>query len=462
MITIRRLWLISLTGIALASILIYGFIMTTLTNQYFKAYMTESYENHVEQVLNYTQKALNEPTISYRQMAIELETHAIDPIIRIKLYDQEGRLLVDVNNKEASNFTMMNGKSMKEMMRNTSEKYSVEVDQYEVRTEGQLKAILNVSRQSSAENGFVARLFKVNLIKNSFLAIGISVFLSIIIGIFISKHMAKNLIETAELAQSLLLDENLEFHKSNIREVNIIRESLEKLSTRLKLKQKSRKKLVDQLIHQTRTPMTVLKTHLEGIEDELIKLDHSEHALLQLQIEDVTKIVENMSHVIDVETLGLKAHVEVIEINTFLKQMIAGLKAQFNSKGIELQLITQEKQMIESDRHLLSQVLYNLLTNAYKYTSEEGHVKLSFETEMNHLVIHVKDNGIGISLEEQKQIFNAYYRAQNNVQIPGDGLGLYLVKENLKLLNGRIKVDSRVHEGSEFTVKLPIALKEER
>ncbi|MBF4692628.1 sensor histidine kinase [Fusibacter ferrireducens] len=460
MMTIRKLWLISLIGIAISSILIYGIIMTSLTNQYFKAYMTESYTNHVEQVLNYTKRAMSESSISYRQMAIELETHIIDPITHIKLYDKDGTVLVDVNNNETSNFMMMNGKSMREMMKNASVKYSSEVDQYEIRIDGELKAVLNVTRQSSAENGFVARLFKANLIRNSFLAIGISVFLSIIIGIFISKHMAKNLIETADLAQSLLMDENLEFHKSNIREVNIIRESLEKLSTRLKLKQKSRKKLVDQLVHQTRTPMTVLRTHLEGIEDEIIKLDRSEHALLQLQIEDVAKIIENMSNVIDVETMTLQTSVESIELSAFFRQMIAGLKAQFDRKGIELQLLTHEKQTIKSDRHLLSQMMYNLLTNAYKYTSTEGSVSLSYETFQDQLMIHIKDSGIGIPAEEQEQIFNAYYRGSNHVQISGDGLGLYLVKENLKLLNGAIQVVSESHEGSEFIVKLPMVLEE--
>ena len=406
--TIRRLWHISLIGIAVLSIAIYGIIMTSLTNKYFNEYMNESYSNHVEQILGYSKKALNEPTTSYRQMSIELETHVIDPIVRIKVYDKDGKLLVDVNNDFTAGSMMMNDRTMNEMMGRATSNLQLEVDQYEINDNGKLIATLNITRQSTVENTFVARLFKANLIKNSFRAVGLSVLLSLIFGHFISKKMSKNLIDTAEIAQGILLNESLEIKKSSIKEVNIIRESLESLSVRLKLKQKSRKKLIDQLIHQTRTPMTVLRTHLEGIEDGLITLDKTEFSLLDQQIKDVTRIVENMSDVIDTESVEAQIELESLELGFFLSQIVKGLKTQFDHKGISVKLIHNKNVMVNTDRHILTQIVYNLLTNAYKYTETNGHVEVKFDDDNGFFKIYIKDNGIGISKEDQEKIFDAY------------------------------------------------------
>lgn len=453
--TIRRLWHISLIGIAILSITIYGIIMTSLTNKYFNDYMYESYSNHVEQILGYTKKALNEPSTSYSQMAIELETHVIDPIVRIKVYNEEGKLLADVNNDFTAGSMMMNGRTMNEMMGKVTSNMQLEVDQYEINDKEGLIATLNITRQSTVENTFVARLFKANLIKNSFKAVGLSVLLSLILGHFISKIMSKNLIDTAEIAQGILLNESLEIKKSNIKEVNIIRESLESLSIRLKLKQKSRKKLVDQLIHQTRTPMTVLRTHLEGVEDGLIALDKTEFSLLDQQIKDVTRIIENMSEVIDTETVEAQIELESLELGLFLSQIVKGLKTQFDHKGISVKLIHNRNVMVNTDRHILTQIVYNLLTNAYKYTEANGHVEVKFDDDNQFFKIYIKDNGIGISKEEQEKIFDAYYRGKRNPIVQGEGLGLYLVKENLKHLGGDVEVITAPNEGAEFILTIP-------
>ena len=84
--SIRKLWLIVLTLVAALSIAINALILTSLTDRYFRTYLSETYDEHIDQMITYVVGSLKEETISLRQMAIELESHLDDPIVKIKLY----------------------------------------------------------------------------------------------------------------------------------------------------------------------------------------------------------------------------------------------------------------------------------------------------------------------------------------------------------------------------------------
>ena len=94
--TIRRLWLFVLVLIAVISVSINAFVLSSLTDKYFTEYRAENYENHFNEIVTYAKSALLEENLSVKQMAIELENHLDDPITHIKLYDAQGTLLVDV------------------------------------------------------------------------------------------------------------------------------------------------------------------------------------------------------------------------------------------------------------------------------------------------------------------------------------------------------------------------------
>ena len=96
------------------------------------------------------------------------------------------------------------------------------------------------------------------------------------------------------------------------------------------------------------------------------------------------------------------------------------------------------------------------MTNAYKFTEPYGKVSVSYEKDGTGLKIMIEDTGSGIRDEDKEHLFDAYYRAPNTSNIPGEGMGLYIVKENLNRMNGSIKVESQVGKGSKFILTLPI------
>ena len=225
------------------------------------------------------------------------------------------------------------------------------------------------------------------------------------------------------------------------------------LDNKLKLKNKSRKVLIDELVHQTRTPLTVLKTHLEGFSDNIIEMTPEEIKVCEAQIENITAIISNMSNMIDAQKDFDAINIEEFEISALLRQIVNGLKAQFKNKGISLEYNADGKVTLNTDKYKLSQALYNIITNAYKFTNEDGRVTLSYKDADGSLEIKITDNGIGIGKEKVGKIFDAYYRGDTADK--GDGLGLFLAKESIVKIHGTISVSSELGSGSEFTISIP-------
>jgi signal transduction histidine kinase len=333
----------------------------------------------------------------------------------------------------------------------------VVVEQYPIENDGLVLGVINITRTSSAENSFVAKMFKASLVRNSILSVVIAIFISVIIGYFISKKMSLALKETADLARDIQAGEIRIPKPTTIKEVVSIRESLDHLNSRLKLKQKSRKVLIDQLIHQSRTPLTVLKSHLEAMEDGLIDMNNQEISICQDQIDNIEAIISNMSGMIDANRETDDLAIDEFDFQPLISQIKEGLKAQFDKKDILFEQITHEKVMMETDKYKLSQAIYNVLTNAYKYTNPGGNVRVSYIVNEGNLFLKIQDTGIGIKEEDLEKIFTAYYRSDDAVITKGEGIGLYIAKENIERLNGTITVTSKKGTGSTFVIKVPLS-----
>jgi signal transduction histidine kinase len=273
--------------------------------------------------------------------------------------------------------------------------------------------------------------------------------------------MSKSLKETEKLASDIQLGKDTYLKPTGLKEVNSIRESLMELNARLRLKQKTRKSLVDQLVHQTRTPLTILRSHIEAIEDGVIEVNKKELQVCQNQISDLTSIISNMSSMIDADRDTDEMQIESFDFGNMLKQIQQGLAAQFRNKKIGLEIISDQSVNLVTDKYKLSQAIYNIVTNAYKYTKENGNVRISYITVDDRLIVKIQDTGMGISENEKEKIFRAYYRSPNGSEEKGDGIGLYIVKENIQRIHGGIEVESKLGVGSTFIVNIPLKIEKE-
>lgn len=449
--TIRKLLLSFFIGISILIISINTGILASLTSRYFSDYLDKNYQTHLNQIIKYTEKVINNKNTSFNQMAMELETHLNDPIIGIKLYSVSGDLLVDVN----SNYHIANEQMMNHMKSLRPEN---EVESYKIITKGNAQGTLIITKYSSLEDSIMAKMFKKALILNSLFSLIIVLIIAIIVGSFISKKISKSIEETEILANEMEIGIDISNRKTFISEISRLQQRLYDLNTRLRIKQKSRKSLVDQLMHQTGTPLTILKTHIEGIEDGFIELGEKELSVWKNQVENLEAIIMNIGGMIDANKEENKLDIEEFEVSELINQIIAGLKPQFEKKNISLNLLSKKRIYMKSDQYKLSQIFYNLLTNSFKYTLKDGFVNITYKEENKRLILSIEDSGLGICDFDKEKIFDAYYRSSNAHNIKGEGIGLFVVKENLNLLNGTITVNSELNKGSNFIINIPLTI----
>ncbi len=450
--TVKRQWMLALMLSAALSVLINSIVFSALINRYFIDNSTVNYKKHVSQVVAFSTDALITGDYSRAQLEMQLESHLSDPINRIRLYNADGKLLADVGSASGKMADMMRSGMMSRFLRNPSE----EIDSIDITKNGSVIGKLNITRYSSIGNSLETRKFTRSLVINSLLSCGIAFLLTLLIGDYFSKRMSRDLTLTAQQATDIDLGQRSDAKKSSIVEIGTIQQSLETLQSRLMMKQTSRKQLIDELVHQTRTPLTILRTHLEGFRDGVIRFTPEEIRTCESQIENLSSIITNMSGLIDAGKEIDPVLLTSVEISGLIRQIAAGLKAQFDRKQISLQVAAQHKITVQTDSYRLSQSIYNLLTNAFKFTGSGGTVTLSYQAEGNELAISIQDTGAGIPPEEQEKIFDAYYRGKNSPDTGGDGIGLYIVKENLKKIGGRIDLESKVGAGSKFTIRIPL------
>jgi len=444
--TIRKYWLILILGVAVLSISLNSLILSTLTDRYFQDYLEESYDRHLGQIINYSETVLESQDISLQVVSMNLAGHLTDPITGIKLYTAQGEILVEVDHKDTPS-------RMAHMM---SQRGLEETKHYDILVAGEKVGVLSITSQAITANTLVARKFKSSLLVNSLIAFLLVSGILLVMGLYISKKMSLSLMETAKMTSQIQQGDDFTSKTTMIHEINAIRNGLKDLNSRLKLKSRSRKVLIDSMIHQSQTPLTIIQSHLEAIEDGVISLDVAHMKVLQAQVNNLNQVISNMGDAIETEREKEAPSLEDFSISAALKEIQSGLKKQFNLKDIGLDLECSGQDSVYTDKYRISQSVFNLLVNAYKYTQPGGRVSLKAISEPTSLMIRVEDTGQGIQEEDLDHIFKAYYRGQGSQDTRGDGLGLYIVKTNIEELGGQVAVKSILNEGSSFSLHVPI------
>lgn len=221
-----------------------------------------------------------------------------------------------------------------------------------------------------------------------------------------------------------------------------------------------RKDFVNTVSHDLRSPLTAILGYVELIEragpvtpqqSEFIKRVKS-------SVHTTTDLIDDLLNLGRVE-VGLVDEMMPVDLKLVIAQALEGLQSQIQEKKQTLKLAdTGAMAPVLGSRTQLGQVVNNLIGNAIKYTQPGGEVRVMLREEQNQVILHVADNGPGIPVEEQSKIFEKFYRASNTqAKEQGTGLGLAIVKTIVENHRGRIWVDSKVGEGSIFTVVLPVA-----
>ena len=219
---------------------------------------------------------------------------------------------------------------------------------------------------------------------------------------------------------------------------------------------------VSSVCHELKTPMAGIKAYTEMLADGDVTDPDEQQELfgfIEAQVDRLTRLVNNMLNLARIESGVIKVQREDCSLNDVLERA-AGVVRQLAEEK-QQQLLTELSELylpVHVDQDLFGQAIINLLSNAVKYTPEGGTIRLRSRLDENQAVIEVRDTGMGIPESSLPRIFDRFYRVpENNKSAAGTGLGLSLVHYIVtELHNGTISVDSRVDEGTTFTVSVPL------
>ncbi|WP_235297828.1 ATP-binding protein [Portibacter marinus] len=224
-------------------------------------------------------------------------------------------------------------------------------------------------------------------------------------------------------------------------------------------------KFFSNVSHEFRTPISLIlgpleqaKSKNENNSQEYINLKKRSYDIITKNAKRLQNLVDQLLDLSKLEGTHLKLKLEKGRLQSFSHSIINGFENMAARKQIHLNITGGEEiEEVFFDRDKLEKIITNLISNAIKYTPENGTVSINISVARDYFTLEVKDTGKGISSSETSKIFDRFYRAEGTEQ-KGSGIGLALVKELVELHNGFIHVNSVLGSGTSFKVKIPCAL----
>lgn len=261
------------------------------------------------------------------------------------------------------------------------------------------------------------------------------------------------IIETTER----ITKDNLSFRielPSNKDELHILSNNINNLLDRIENSVAREKQFTSDASHELRTPLAVIKGTLEVLIRKPRAKEEYE-AKIQYCISEVNRLnnlVDELLLLARFENQNQLVKKEDVLLNYVFLDVIARFAPESQRKNITVSSDFTQEYYVKTDNYLLSIVVSNLISNALKYTPENGNITVSIAKNNNKTFCKITDNGIGIKEEDLPKIFEQFYRSETSAyhKTKGTGLGLSIVKKLCLLLNIQIEIKSKINEGTEI------------
>jgi len=219
---------------------------------------------------------------------------------------------------------------------------------------------------------------------------------------------------------------------------------------------------VSNVSHELKTPLALIRMFSETLELDRVPSEEKKHEyyrVISQETERLTHLVNNILNFSRMEAGRKEYHFQNIDVNEIVKEVLHKYRYHLRQHDFQVRTNLSEKlPSIEADRESISEALLNLIDNAIKYSRDKKYVAVTTGIENGSVFLEVEDKGVGIDLKEREKIFEKFYRVSDGLihNTKGSGLGLALVKNIMDAHGGKIILDSRVGEGSQFRLYLPL------
>lgn len=411
-------------------------------------------EKHLEEISLDSQETYLLQVDQWR--AREHNTVDVNPVF-VEFYDSNNQLIDKSPNLKNLNLKL----------------FPIEKDNQYIDTQLNQKPIRQIQVPVLQENKIIGHLVVAMSLDDAKMVIGnlrnillISIPLILIVLYLIARFFAgrsiqpvRTIIETS----SQITKDNLKTRiplPQNKDELYVLSENINNLLNRIENAVDREKQFTSDASHELRTPLAVIK----GTMEVLIRKPRNQQEYEE-KIQFCISEVDRLNHMVDqllllarFENQKQNVKQESIYFNALILDNLTRFSDKTESKKIKIIADFTDDYYIQSDNYLVSIIFSNLISNAIKYSHDNGEIVLRLEQTPTEIIFTVSDNGIGISEQDLNKIFNSFYRSDvsNHPEIKGTGLGLSIVKRLCDLLNFKIEVESKQNEGTQFQLFFPI------
>lgn len=424
----------------------------------FGDYIMIKNQNTVQNILMELSEQYSDNEWNYKNIE-KITYNSLDKGIIVALYDKEDKEIMNIekNSKDKCNRIMNFIKSSMEG------KYGSTTSQFEPVYYPLIKSGEKIGEVRVKFYGPIFymqnELVFLDIVNKIILGIGVLLILaSTIMGFIISRSITRpinKLMTKAKYISKGEYDKKIEIN-TDILEINDLINSINNLSQSIKEQENIRKRLTGDISHELKTPLTNIQSHLEAMIDGIWEPTEERLLSVKEEAERLSSLVSDMQKLNKYDESSIKLKKDNVNISDIICFVIFQFSNLAKSKNIKIEY---EKKNINlyCDKDKITQALVNILSNAIRYSNEGSTIFIEEKLKDNKVIISIEDQGIGISEEDLKYVFERFYRADKSRtrSTGGTGIGLTIVKSIVSSHGGEVKLESKLGEGSKFTIILP-------
>lgn len=434
-----------------AAMLSIGFI-TLVANVsitlFFSDYIKETRGRDDLKVVQYVEQLYSDSNGLNPQSLMSIMHYAYSEAMTVRLRDSQNNIIWSSGTPET-----MHGM----MEENKNDDNSLTFRSYSLNYKGSKIGMVDVGRPKSIISSLEDKQFLRAI--NSVLAVAF--IFSLIIAFLYSSHISKKFLKPIYLIkENAKFIEDGKFKKlhdvrTNTYELHDLSLSVKELAERLDYQSTLRKRMTSDIAHELRTPLSTLQSHIEAFMDGVWEPDIEKLSIVHSEITRLTKLIKELSDLSIIESDEIKLNKSDFNLSEFLNNIIESFEPLFINKNIRLHKEIQNNIRFSGDEDRLNRVFINILSNACKYTNEEGNVQVSLKQLKDEIRITVEDTGIGIPKKDIKNVFERFYRSDlsRNRGTGGTGIGLTITKALVEAHGGRVNIESEEGKGTKVIIE---------
>lgn len=444
--------------IVLTTVLIISVTSNVLIKHRFEKYVIEQQQDFIEQLAATLEHQYNSINEEWNLEYIHgVGMYALNDGYIIRLYDNEQNIIWDAQNHDMTLCHQVMQK-ISDRMDEKQIEGSFSTYHHNLNQNGNVVGYVEVDYYSPYYYNESDFKFLDSLNKVLFIVGILSIVFAVILGVIFARGLSIPLVKLTDVTRKISQGNyNIRF-KSNVRtqELAELSNAVNHMAENLEVQEGIRKRMTSDVAHELRTPIANVSSHLEAIIEGVWEVSTERLQSCYDELNRISNIISDLEKLHEIEDDNINLEKESVDLLELSQSVLIAFEPKLQEKHITSKIIGNST-VISGDIKRLYQVIFNLVSNAIKYSTDNGYINISINEDKETATIIVEDNGIGIAKKDSELVFERFYRTDisRNRKTGGTGIGLAIVKAIVDAHNGRVYVESEEGRGSRFVVILP-------